>query len=162
MVASVVSVERPGRSKDLRPLVDLVHETLRASLKQVHPALAEEGITPGQFWALKTVSNLEAASLSTVARYLGLTAPTVCANIDLLEAAGLVRRHRSQKDRRSVALSLTPRGRKGMRHVWSQIASAMSDAARDVSEADLAATVRVFGELVRRLDAGTGPRGGDV
>jgi MarR family transcriptional regulator for hemolysin len=80
-----------------------------------------------------------------------VSAPTVCANIDQLEDAGLVRRHRSERDRRAVELSLTPRGRKVEARVWSEIATVMAEAAHGLSEADVAASVRVFTAVTHRL-----------
>ncbi|MGP8072077.1 MAG: MarR family winged helix-turn-helix transcriptional regulator [Thermoplasmata archaeon] len=162
MVESVVLARPKPASPSILPLVELVQEVIRASLQRTHPVLAEEEITMGQFWALHSISSLEAASLSTVARYLGLTTPTVCANIDGLEAAGLVRRARSERDRRSVELSLTPRGRKVEARVWQDIAHVMADAARDVSDADLVASVRVFREIAARLAAPSRPRRRDA
>jgi MarR family transcriptional regulator, organic hydroperoxide resistance regulator len=153
MVTVVPMLERRGESNDVSRLIDLVHEVLRSSLRELHPTLAKEGITMGQFWAIHTVSSLEAASVSTVARYLGVSPPTVCTNIDQLEEAGLVRRLRSQRDRRAVELSLTPRGRKVESRVWREIARAMSEAARGLPEKDIAASVRVFTEITHRLDA---------
>jgi DNA-binding MarR family transcriptional regulator len=161
MVAMAPVVERASPSNDVVQLVDLVHEVVRSSLHHLHPTLAKEGITMGQFWAIHTVSSLEAASVSTVARYLGVSAPTVCANLDQLEAAGLVRRHRSERDRRAVELSLTARGRKVEARVWEEVTQVMSKAARGSPPADLAAAVRVFRELERRLEpTGTAHREG--
>jgi DNA-binding MarR family transcriptional regulator len=114
----------------------------------------------GQFWAIHTVSSLEAASVSTVARYLGVSAPTVCANLDQLEAAGLVRRHRSERDRRAVELSLTPRGRRVETRVWDAITRVMAKAARRSSPTDVAAAVRVFREITLELEP-TGPMDGE-
>jgi len=151
----IAATARPARSTpaDVSRLIDLVHEVLQGSLRRLHPTLAKEGVTMGQFWAIHTVSSLESASVSTVARYLGVSLPTVCWNIDQLEAAGLVRRERSERDRRAVELSLTPRGRKVESRLWAAIGRVMSEAGRDVSAEDAAAAVRVFREVARRLEA---------
>ena len=146
------AVARP-ESTEVPQLIDLVHQVLQGSLRQLHPTLTKEGITMGQFWAIHTVSSLEAASLSTVARYLGVSSPTACANIDQLEAAGLVRRQRSERDRRAVELSLTPRGRKVETRVWHEIARVAYEAGRDIDAQDAAAAVRVFRELARRIES---------
>jgi DNA-binding MarR family transcriptional regulator len=152
MVAIAPVVERPSHSNDAVRLVDLVHEVLRSTVHHLQPVLAREGITMGQFWAIHMVSSLEAASVSDVARHLGVSAPTVCTNIDQLEAGGLVRRQRSERDRRAVELSLTPRGRRVEARVWEEITRVMSRAARGSPPADLAAAVRVFRELEQRLE----------
>jgi len=158
MISPAAKVEARPPSTEVPLLIDLVHEVLQGSLRQLHPTLAKEGITMGQFWAIHTVSSLETASLSTVARYLGVSSPTVCANVDQLEAAGLVRRQRSERDRRAVELSLTPRGRKVETRVWREIGRVMSDAGQRVDPDDVAAAVRVFREVARRLESDVASR----
>jgi DNA-binding MarR family transcriptional regulator len=153
MISPAPKIETRADSADVPQLIDLVHEVLQGSLRQLHPTLAKEGITMGQFWAIRTVSSLETASLSTVARYLGVSPPAVCASIDELVAAGLVHRQRSERDRRAVELSLTPRGRKVETRVWREIARVMSDAGRGLDAEDVAAAVRVFREVARRLES---------
>jgi len=158
MVATVRADERERTAADVVELADLLHEIVRSSLRRLHPALGEEGITMGQFWALHLVSSREAASVSTVARHLGVSAPTVCANVDQLAAAGLVRRHRSERDRRSVTLSLTPLGRRVEARVWNQVAGRIADATEGIPPADLGTAVRVFRDLERRLRSNGGTR----
>lgn len=152
-MASPMSLEsRPLPTGGIPELVELVHGVVRASIAQLHPTLAEQGITKGQFWALHVISSLETSSAGTVARYLGVSPPTACANLDQLEAAGLVRRTRSDRDRRAVQLQLTPAGRKVEARVWSRIGRLMSTAARGVPSGEVATAVRVFRELNRRLE----------
>jgi len=153
MISPSAKVEVRPESTEVPQLIDLVHQVLQGSLRRLHPALAKEGITMGQFWAIHTVSSLESASLSTVARYLGVSSPTVCASVDQLEAAGLVRRQRSERDRRAVELSLTPRGRKVETRVWHEIARVAYEAGRDIDAQDAAAAVRVFREVARRIES---------
>ena len=152
MVATAALARREPAPADADQLVASVHEVMRSVLHRVHPALEAEGISMGQFWALHLVSSLRAASVSTVARHLSVSAPTVCANVDQLEAAGLVTRHRSERDRRGVDLSLTPNGRKVESRIWGRIGRLMAQAAEDLPPEDVATAVRVFRELNRRLD----------
>lgn len=159
MVASVVLQEPKPGSKPILVLVDLIHELLRSTLLRLQPSLADEGITMGQFWALHNISSGEAPSLRTLARHLGVSSPTVCANIDMLEDAGLVRRARSEKDRRTVELSLTPRGRRAEARIWGEIAHLMSDAAVSLPEKDLLVAVRVFREITDGLAPAPTARG---
>lgn len=160
MVAAVSVVARAGPSGPASELADLIHHVVRSSLHRLHPTLEEEGITMGQFWALHLVSALAGASVGGVARHLGVSAPTACASLDQLETAGLVRRHRSERDRRSVVLSVTPRGRRVEARVWAEVARLMAGASEGVSTDDLAVTVRVFRELAGRLAApGAPPEG---
>jgi DNA-binding MarR family transcriptional regulator len=151
MTALAASEIRPAPPSDVARLAELVHEVMQATLRRLHPVLAEEGVSMGQFWALHVVSGLATSSMSTVARTLGVSPPTVCASIDQLEAAGLVRRRRSARDRRAVELSLTPRGRRVESRLWDRIGREMTAAARGVPARDVAAAVRVFREVGDRL-----------
>lgn len=156
MVATPALIAREETSRGAEQLVGSVHEVMRSVLHRIHPTLEAEGISMGQFWALHLVSSLRAASVSTVARHLSVSAPTVCANVDLLEAAGLVARHRSERDRRAVDLSLTPKGRKVEARVWARIGRVMTEAAGGLPPRDVATAVRVFQELSRELDVRDG------
>jgi DNA-binding MarR family transcriptional regulator len=149
MVATAALVRTAPPNVD--ELVGSVHRVMKSVLRRSHATLDAEGISMGQFWALHLVSSLGSARLSTVARQLSVSAPTVCANVDELEAAGLLTRHRSERDRRVVEIALTPKGHRVEARVWSQIGRLMGAAARDLPPADLAAAVRVFRQLNARL-----------
>jgi DNA-binding MarR family transcriptional regulator len=157
MVASAALVPRAAAGDEL---VDSVHGILKSVLRRAHPALAEEGISMGQFWALHMISSLGPAPLGTIARGLGVSAPTVCAKIDELEGAGLVARQRSERDRRVVELSLTAKGRRTEARVWGWIGRMMGEAAVDLPREDLATAIRVFHEIGARLDAASARNGG--
>jgi MarR family transcriptional regulator, organic hydroperoxide resistance regulator len=157
-MVSPAALLRPGpATSDAEELVESVHDVMKSVFRRLHPAVEAEGISVGQFWALHLVSSLRSASLSTVARHLSVSAPTVCASVDSLEALGLVSRQRSERDRRSVELSLTGKGRRVEARVWAQVGRLVSEAAGDLPRKDVATAVRVFRELHRRLDASPGP-----
>jgi DNA-binding MarR family transcriptional regulator len=153
MVASAVLAPRKPSLGEPDQLANEVHEVMRSFAHLLQPALEHEGVSKGQFWALHQVSSLEHPSLSTVARHLSISAPTLCADVDQLEASGLVTRHRSDRDRRTVVLSLTPKGRKVESRIWDWIGRLMSEAAEGLPAEDIATAVRVFRELHRRLEA---------
>ncbi len=152
MVASTVLDPRELLLVGSEQLVNSVHDVMKLVVHRLQPALEKEGISTGQFWALHVVSSLQSASLSTVARHLAVSSPTVCANVDQLEAVGLVTRSRSDRDRRTVVLALTLKGRKVESRIWSQIAHVVSEAAAGLPLQDLATAARVFRELHRRLE----------
>jgi DNA-binding MarR family transcriptional regulator len=152
MVAAVALARKSSPSPGVEKLVASVHDVMKLVLHRAQPALEAEGISMGQFWALHLVSSLRTASLSTIARHLSVSAPTVCANVDLLEAAGLVTRRRSALDRRAVELSLTPKGRRAETRIWSQLSKIMSEAAKEIAAEDVSTAARVFEELGHRLE----------
>jgi MarR family transcriptional regulator, organic hydroperoxide resistance regulator len=153
MQTTARSVRAPAASAEPEDLVSSVHGVMGAVLRRAAPSLEEEGITMGQFWALHLVSSLEHASLTSVARHLSVAPPTVCAKVDDLVRAGLVSRHRSEKDRRTVELSLTPAGRRVEARVWRAIGQMMHSATGGMPREDLATATRLFREIRARLDA---------
>jgi DNA-binding MarR family transcriptional regulator len=145
---------RPRSSPaDPEELVSSVHEVMGSVLRRMTPTLEDEGITMGQFWALHLVSSLGRTSLTAVARHLSVAPPTVCAKVDDLVRAGLVARHRSEKDRRTVELFLTPAGRRAEARVWRAVAQVMASVTEDMPASDVATATRVFREIRTRLDA---------
>jgi len=157
MVARLAS-PTPLPDRPVGELAGLVHRVVRASLHRLSPVLGEEGITMGQFWALHFVSSRGGTSVGAVARTLGVSPPTACASLDQLEAAGLLRRTRSERDHRSVELSLTPRGGRAEARVWAEVGRLLADAATGLAASDLTATVRVLRAIERRMEP-VAPRG---
>src|SRR5271170_2351853 len=162
MVATAALARRTPVPSDADELVASVHDVMRSVLHLAHPSLEAEGLSMGQFWALHLVSSLHSASMSTVARHLAVSSPTVCVKVDQLESAGLVTRHRSERDRRTVELSLTPKGRRVEARVWARIGVLMGEAAEELPPEDVTTAVRVFRELGRRLDPSSNSEGGNA
>ena len=160
MVATALLERREAPPPVAEELANSIHGVMRSVLHRVQPALEAEGISMGQFWALHLVSSLGSASLSTLARHLSVSAPTICAKVDDLEAAGLLTRHRSERDRRAVELSLTAKGRRVEARVWARIGELVAGAAADLPRAEVATAVRVFRQLNERLDARPSRAGG--
>jgi len=152
MVSTAREANFEPSSAEAAALAKSIHNIVRSLLHQIQPSVEDEGISKGQFFAMHVLTNMSAASLSTVAKRLAITAPSACVTIDSLEAAGLVRKHRSARDHRTVEVSLTPKGRRVEARVWDRIGRRIADAAGDLPPEDLATSVRVFHELDRRLD----------
>jgi len=140
-----------GPASDADQLAESIQDVILSVLRQIQPMVEAEGISKPQFLTMHVLSSLEPASVSTVARQLAVKAPSACVTIDQLEAAGLVKRQRSERDHRTVEVSLTPKGRKVEARVWSQIGQRMANAASGLPHEDVVTTVRVVRELNRRL-----------
>ncbi len=67
-----------------------------------------------QFRTLAFLERTGGASLGEVAESLGLTAPSACALIDILEDRRMVSRTGAPDDRRRLVLALTPAGRQAL------------------------------------------------
>ena len=66
---------------------------------------------------LRLLSHRDSHTASQLARFLGVSKPSVSQMIDAMERAGLVVRRRAERDQREVLLQLTQRGRMTARAV---------------------------------------------
>jgi DNA-binding MarR family transcriptional regulator len=88
--------------------------------RRLRKELAPLGITGGQaslLWAIRTNPGIGVRELAELE---GVSAPAMTAYVDRLEAAGLVARRRSERDRRRVELALTDGGARVLRSARSR------------------------------------------
>lgn len=149
---TIGSIEAARSSRELG-IAESVHDLMRAVLHRVEPTLEEENLSMGRFWALHLVANLKEPTLTTVARHLSVRNASACSAVDGLEAAGLVRRRRSDRDHRRVEIVPTARGRRAEGAVWRAIARIVREATDDLPSEDVATTARTLRALVRRVAA---------
>ena len=82
----------------------------RAWSKLVENELSESGLTLAEFRVLKVLFETGPRLMVTLAMEQGMTAPGMTMVVDKLEDAGLVRRVRSEADRRAVNVAITGNG----------------------------------------------------
>ena len=96
-------------------------EELRPALLRLARNLRREtealGVTSHQVTLLWLVRSRPGLSLRELAAEEGISAPSLSAHVDRLEAAGLLRRVRSTDDRRRVGLELTREGQSLLKRV---------------------------------------------
>ena len=97
-------------AEELRPVVLRISRHLRRETEEL-------GVTSHQATLLWLVRTQPGLSLRELAQEEGISAPSLSAHVDRLEALGLIRRVRSSDDRRRVGLELTPDGRTTLRRV---------------------------------------------
>ena len=90
-------------------LLEAVPRVMRA-LQHAMGQLDAPALTVPQFRALNFVQTHEGPTLSATAEFLGLTLPSTSKLIDQLVRRGILARDDDAKDRRRMALRLTPRG----------------------------------------------------
>jgi DNA-binding MarR family transcriptional regulator len=152
-------VAGPGSEEVVR-LMGTLHDFVGSALHRLRPILGENGVTMGQFLTLHVISSLRVASVGAVARRLGISAPAASVSVDQLEEAGLVRRRRSERDARTVELTVTARGHTVETRIWKEATRVMGDTVRGLSGEDVATAVNVFEQVARRLEPnGTTHRG---
>ncbi len=96
-----------------RELLDTVPSVMRFIRSQMRSHRALE-LTVPQFRSLVFIERTDGASLGEVAENLGLTPPSACTHVDVLESRGMVTRESSPEDRRRLVLKITPEGRQAV------------------------------------------------
>src|SRR5512145_1424271 len=127
---------------------------LRPTLLHLNRRLRKElgplGITGGQaslLWAIRSKPGLGVRELAELE---GVSPPAMTAYVDRLEAAGLVARTRSQRDRRRVELALTEEGGRVLRSARTRRTAWLAARLRRL-EADELATIEDALPALRKL-----------
>ena len=97
-------------ANDLRPIVLRVARALRKETEQF-------GVTSRQVTLLWLVKDNPGLTLRALAAAEAISAPALSEQVDRLELAGLIRRVRSEVDRRRVGLELTAEGGRLLRSI---------------------------------------------
>lgn len=97
-----------GSMPDVFQLVERLARQL-ASFKRA--VMAETGVTPSQFVILDALWQEDRRPLKDLASVARCTPATITGIVDVLERKGLVSRQTNPRDRRSMLVTLTPKGR---------------------------------------------------
>lgn len=130
----------------------------------VQPALAEAGLTLGQFGVLETLMHLGPLPQHELASKLLRSSGNTSVVLANLERAGLVQRRRRNEDRRVQVVSLTPRGQQLIGEIFPRHAASltrrMAALAPQEQEA-LGALCRTLGRGDGTATSSEGPRAAD-
>ena len=110
------------------------------------------GVTAHQATLLALVDGQPGLSLRELADAEGISAPSLSGHVDRLETAGLLRRVRSEDDRRRVGLALTPEGRTILRRVRARRTTWLADRLAHLSEEDRERVEQALPALRRMLE----------
>jgi DNA-binding MarR family transcriptional regulator len=124
-----------------RALVESSYAIVQAALHQVQLALETGSLSLRRFWSLQLDSNHSVPTVTAVAHHLAVTNPSVSAVVDGLVRTGLVRRRRSNRDRRVLVLLLTPEGRRVEVRAWRAIVRVPGNVTETLSPEKLEVTV---------------------
>jgi MarR family transcriptional regulator for hemolysin len=100
----------------------------------------------------------EAVRQVTLADRVGIEGPSLVRLLDQLCAAGLVRRDEDPEDRRAKTISLTDAGRAVTDRMEEDLRALRARVLKNVSRADLEATLRVLNAFNAALSADSAPR----
>ena len=129
-----------------------VRVRLHRARAQLRRELAPLGITAGQAALLHAIRTEPGIGVRELASREGMSAPTMSAHVDRLEAAGLVTRTRSGADRRRVRLELTENGLRVLRAARSRRTAWLASRLKHLTPAELAALEAALEPLSRLLE----------
>ena len=110
---------KPITTAEYQALAELRYR-IRKFVREGDAVAASAGLEPQQYLLLLMIRGIlvgQEATVRTLAERLALKHHSVVELIDRLEAHGYVRRGRNREDRRSVLVSLLPRGEKILEQV---------------------------------------------
>jgi DNA-binding MarR family transcriptional regulator len=144
---------------EYRALAELRYR-IRLFLREGDAAAQAAGLEPQQYQLLLMIRGIpegQEATVRNLAERLALKHHSAVELIDRLEAQGYVRRNRSREDRRSVLVSLLPRGEKMLEQVARHRLSELRATGADLVDAISALLER---KPQKRREAKKAPRRG--
>ena len=120
-----------GLAEELRPALLRLARNLRRETEAL-------GVTSQQVTLLWLVRSRPGLSLRELAEQEGISAPSMSGHVDRLEAAGLLRRVRSNDDRRRVGLELTRDGSALLKRVRARRTTWLAARLEQLDDADRA------------------------
>jgi len=118
-----------GTAREVRALNAFIklNRALDSVTAGLNQALIDEGVTPAQLGVLEALLHLGPLSAGQLGRALLRSNPNVSLLVDNLERDQLVKRERSDRDRRVVTVSLTAQGRRLIQRVFPAHAGRVAD-----------------------------------
>ena len=138
-----------------KPSVDAIVETLvylYTESRRLTKGLARQyGLTGPQLTVVKILETLDPLSLSSLSDRIKARNSTVTGIIDRMERDGLVRRERSEADRRIVLIRLTRKGRKLAETIEVEPLALFRQALEDLPDKDLKELFRILMQFQQRV-----------
>ena len=134
-----------------RRMIELMPRCIRGFSRHEHNYLSRGEITMPQFWVLECLSSCEGRLMSEIANFLGVSRPAATGLIDRLIAQDLVRRDDIPDDRRTVKISITPKGRQIVKSVWEQKRRTLVKVFSQLSARDRQEYIKIFERVVHIL-----------
>jgi len=133
---------------DIRTAVGPMLGRVRAAfLEEIEERLAPLDLKAADYLVLVTIANETADTAASICSILAHDPGAMTRKIDALEKRGLVRRVRSQEDRRAIKLELTPEGKK----LYPKALAAAVGVANDFLRGFTKAEVRSLEEMLQRI-----------
>ncbi len=146
---------RPGRNVDFSlggSLGYLVRDANRAFQRLLERRIAPHGVTRGQWYFLRVLWEQDGLSQRELSARVGMMEPTTVIALRGMEKAGLIRRVRSEDDKRVTRVHLTAKARR-MRERLLAISRGVNDqGALGIERTELDRFRRTIARMTENLD----------
>jgi DNA-binding MarR family transcriptional regulator len=135
----------------MQRLAQVLSQAEHGVTRRLAGVLEGEGCTVEQWRALVLLSDGVSHSMSEVAEFALLPAPTLTRLIDRMVADNLAYRTADPRDRRRVMVHITPRGRTVQKRLAERIESSLAVILADADPDDVAQLAALLSDLADRL-----------
>jgi DNA-binding MarR family transcriptional regulator len=156
--AAAPAFYRPETLDAERSIGLLMRRALQSVVQTVDRQLVEHDLTHAQWVPLYKLYRGECATMAGLARDLQIDPAAMTRALDRLEAKGLVRRARSEQDRRVVRLELTDAGRRLAPQVPAVLSQVLNAHLAGFSEAEWETLIDLLQRVVANGDALRDPK----
>lgn len=130
----------------------LVRSAHRAFQRALENRIAPRGVTRGQWYFLRVLWEEDGLTQRELSARTGMTEPTTVVALNSMEKADLIRRVRSNEDRRKMHVHLTDKGKR-IRGALLPLAKEVNDLSTEgVSAKDMEAFRRALRQMVDNLE----------
>ena len=127
----------------------LMKQAMLSFSQQMDKRLAPHDLTTAQWGPLMRLQKFGDMTMAELSRCLSIDAGALTRTFDRLEKKGLVRRERSQEDRRVVLVGLTDEGRDALKHVPGELCQVLNEHLAGFTEEEWL----TLKSLLRRINA---------
>lgn len=137
--------------KDLQQAVTTIMRALKIAETEVQIAHRQLSFLPVDIQTLRFVAQNPDCRLAVLASFLGVVATTASSVVDRLVDRGFIARRRPEKDRRSIALSLTDEGKDAFRRLETEERATMKLMLDALPEDERATFVRHMSRIASKV-----------
>jgi DNA-binding MarR family transcriptional regulator len=111
-----------------------------------------ENLADGQIILLVNLYHKGICNASEVADMIGITSGAVTGMTDKMVSLDLIKRERSEEDRRVVLFSITEKGKGVIQRIREKRFGQISDLFRQITNNELETTIQVFNKITASMD----------
>lgn len=142
----------PSSSLDFGPLISMVGFRLRAAQLVMYDDFLREapvlGLTPGQFAIMLLVEHNPGLTQQSLSDGIRIEKSTLVVRLHRLEERGLLRRVRSNNDRRSNVLEVTAEGKKALRSMLTFVRQHEDRLLADLKPSERTQLLKLLGKVM--------------